>query len=193
MLDYSSTKEVQSQFHPGVSFTIRVISEGVRTRILMDLIDTMSEIRELQVEHQRLQDELPKKEDDSVDILKAMNSPIMARLQGLTDKVVLLRKTKVNPAYARVGFVSIAGISIDGNDTPSLEVIQERGSEKLYNEIVDAIRQEVELTEEQKQNLESPTTSGAPVAEAKINTTAPLAENTDIILDETATSISQAM
>ncbi|MDR3572200.1 MAG: hypothetical protein P4L81_08540, partial [Candidatus Pacebacteria bacterium] len=62
MISYSSTKKVESKSVPGVSFTVRVISEGFRTKILMGLIDTMAEIRQYQTDLTKLNDALPRNE-----------------------------------------------------------------------------------------------------------------------------------
>ena len=186
MFSYSSTKEVKSKVHEGVNFTVRVMSEGFRTKILLGLIETMAAIRQYQTDLTRLNEELPRTEDGNVDAAKAAGSETLMQLQNLTDRILVLRKEKVHPVYAREGFVSTSNYALDGDEQPGIEAIRLRGSEAFYNEIVEAIRAEVELTDEQKQNLELPTTSGALVEEAKINTTALSVETTGSTEIETA-------
>lgn len=186
MVSYSSTKTVASKAHEGVTLTIRVMSEAFRSNLMLELMSVMAEIRQLQLEMKTYEDALPRNEKEEVDYVKAMNTEAMACLQGLTDKILVIHKVRVHPIYAREGFVRVNGLSLDGDDNPSIDKIRLSGSEMLYNEIVEAIKAEVDLTDAQRTNFGSPTSSGALDQEAKNSMTAPSVEITDSTNSETA-------
>lgn len=184
MVEFSSTRVIDSKIYPGVSFTIKVMTEGVRTRLMLGLINELAEIRKIQAELEMI--ELPKGNDGEVDEKATIAPDIMARVSSLTDKIQLIRKSKIDPIYGRTCFISVNGVKVDGKEAPTIDEIRDFAPEKLYQEIIKTIRNEVEMTDEEKQNLELPTTSGAQVAEATSDTTALTAGPTDYILTETA-------
>lgn len=174
MIEFNSTKVVDSKAYPGVSFTIKAMTEGVRTRLMLALINELAEIRQIQSELELI--ELPQNEEGVVDEKAKIAPDIMAKVSNLTDKIQLIRKSKIDPIYGRTCFVSITGVKVDGKENPTIDDIRDLASEKLYQEIIQVIRAEVEMTEEEKQNLESPTTLGAQAVGEANGSTAPTVE-----------------
>lgn len=189
MYNFTSTKPVESQKFPGITFQIRSISEQVRTQLLVKLIDIMAEIRKFQQEIAMV--DAPRTEEGLID-QKAASSTSITALQNITDQILLLRKVKVNPVYAELGFAGISGLTLDGRDNLTLEDIRNGAPEELYNEIVEAVRAEVEMTDEEKRNLRLPTTSGALVAAQNESMIAPFVEMPDSTLIEIVPSTSQS-
>lgn len=70
----------------------------------------------------------------------------------LTEKVdASVLALEVDQLYLRWGLLSIDGLEIDGS-TASLQMLVERGPEDLCKEIVEAIRAECGLNEEERKN-----------------------------------------
>lgn len=191
MFQVQSTQLVPSKKFEGVVFRIRTISDRVRTDILIKLIDVLAEIRELQKRLSVVSSAVVKQDDGLVD-MNATPFDAMEELQNVTDRLQLLRKSKVNPVYAEMGFASVEGLSIDGNETPSLKELRDFAPSEMYEELVDSIRFQVEMDESEKQNLGSPTTSGEQEVASAMTTIAPIAERTDFTSTETVESITRS-
>lgn len=190
-MDFCSTKIVKSQAYPSISFTIRRMTEGTRTDLMLGLADVLSQIRDIQADVECL-DLPPRKADGQFDETVKMDPHVFAKAAALNDKIRVIRKNTVDPAYARVCFVGVQGVTIDGvvNPTDS-DFIRRFGPEQLYGDIVTAIRSEVEMSDEEKENLESPTTSDAQAGGQMSDMTASTAGKTDSTLIAIAPSSSQ--
>src|SRR5689334_2394109 len=111
MLSISSTKRVESKEFPGVAYTVRVLSEGVRNRASMSLANALVEIRTARAELDML--DLPK--DENGDIADKEIDPLQtARVLSLMDKVERINRTEIDPVWMRTAFISIEGLEIDG-------------------------------------------------------------------------------
>jgi hypothetical protein len=153
MVAYSSTLSVSSKLYPGVTFTVRRITEEIRNRFRLELAEPLYDLREKRMELSLIK--LPEGKDTVVD------PEIEFKVSGLIDKIRIINATRINSVYARAGFVKLEGMSIDGDESPSLDVIMSKGPEDLFNEIVSKIVSLARLDEEAAENLESPTTSAA--------------------------------
>jgi hypothetical protein len=191
-MNFSSTITIKSEAYPEVSYTIRRMTEGTRTDLMLGLADTLSQIRDIQADVQCL-DLPPRKDDGTFEEGHDVDPHVFAKAAGLNDKIRILRKTTVDPAYAKVCLVGVQGITIDGVDDPTdLDFIRRYGPERLYGDIVNSIRSEVEMSEEDKENLGSPTTSDAAAGGQTSDTTASSADSKDSTLIAIATSSSPA-
>ncbi len=120
--NYRSTVQCNSKTLPGVEFTIRRISLGRR----IELAEAIREFgRELEF-HQA--------GDSATDQVEA------ATLSANIDNV-----------YLRWGLVSISGLQIDGA-SPTAELLFANGPEKLLREIVDRVKSECGLTDDERKN-----------------------------------------
>ena len=57
----------------------------------------------------------------------------------------------VRRLYLEWGFVELKGLTIDGQQ-PTAETLIEKGPEKLSDEIIEAVRAELELSQEERKN-----------------------------------------
>jgi hypothetical protein len=191
-MNFCSTVTVSSQAYPEVSYTIRRMTEGTRTDLMLGLAETLSQIRDIQADVQCL--DLPPRKADGTGFEDGypVDPHVLAKAAALNDKVRVLRKSTVDPAYAKVCLVGVQGITIDGVDDPTdPDFIRRFGPERLYGDIITSIRAEVEMSEEDKENLESPITSDAVAGGQTNDMIASSAVSKDSTSTETATSSSQ--
>ncbi len=168
MLNFTSTKTLTSEKFPGVSFTIRVMTDGVRSALNLALAGTLAKMRDLTADIQSIDFE----RDAEGNVLEAKAAPHMLALAtNLTDEALRLRRFTMDPEYFKACFVSVDGIQIDGT-VPDGPTLKERGPEDLYREIVEKIHEEAEMSAEERANLGSPTTSVAGVGGQTNGTTA---------------------
>ena len=119
---YSSYKRCVSQVIPGVSFRIQKMSLGRR-------IDLAEAIRDLAMEREFHQAGESAKEQVEAAALSA----------------------KIDCVYLSWGLVELEGLLIDGQP-PSADMLYSRGPEDLLREIVDRIKLECGLTDEERKN-----------------------------------------
>lgn len=177
-MDFSSKKTVRSEAYPEVTFTIRRMTEGTRTDLMLGLAEVLSQVRDHQADVQCL--DLPaRKEDGNFDESTPVDPHVFAKAAGINDKIRILRKNTIDPAYVKVCLVGVQGITIDGVVDPTdADFIRRFGPERLYGDIVSTIRAEVEMSEEEKENLESPITSDAQADGPTSDTIASTADKT---------------
>lgn len=183
MITFESTKTVPSKKFEGVQYKIRIPTEAVRTKIQLDLADTLMEIRVVQADMESIQ--LPTDAEGKVDY-KAASRHDIAKLVSFTDKIERLRRTQVDRSYVETFFVGVTGLSLDGETNPSAESIRVYAPDAVYRELAEIIRIEAEMTEAERENLGSPTTFPALVAGQTSVTTAEPVETKDYTVIETA-------
>jgi hypothetical protein len=121
-MEYSSTVRVESESLAGVWFEVRRMSLGRR-------IDMSKRIRELSTR---------------MDFAEA-GSRFSEKLESSSLALEIER------VYLEWGIDSVGGLSIDG-EPATLEAVIERGPESLYREMVEAVRRECGLSEEERKN-----------------------------------------
>lgn len=161
MIEFSTTKTVESKVMLGVTFVFRVLTEGVRNLLNLNMADDLSAVRDLQADINSL--DYPRKDDGTIDDKKALGPRLAADMLKLTDKVDRLQRTRINPTWFKTCFVRVEGLSIDGADAAAMTAEQfiQTGPIPLYEEIVARIRAEAEMSPEERANLDSPITSAA--------------------------------
>ena len=119
---YDSGVSVASQAFPGVAFRLRRMSFGRR-------LELMRRVREL-----------------------AQRMEFAEAGTGFADKVeASLLSLEVERLYLQWGLEAVSGLELDGAAaTP--EALMERGPERLCREIIDAIKAECGLSEEERKN-----------------------------------------
>lgn len=199
-----------------VNFTIRRISHGIRSRIRLELSASLGKIREKTDLITELVDEgkfvePPAFEDAQMlipleeGLLDSEPVPIpikaegrvwtkgqiklMERISDVNNEIEIITATEVDPVYLKHGLVSFTGIDIEGKK-PFWQAMYEDGPEDLCQEILIAIKSQAGLTSETKENLESPSTSGAQVGGANPSMIAPDASTQDGTQAETVKNIS---
>jgi len=191
-MNFESTVTKQSKL-AGVSFTVRKLTEGVRIRLRLDLADALARLRDIEAERQEFFEGLASAKGKAVDeiTLAELTAKERRALDGFTDRIELINEAEVNPAYFRAGFVAVEGLEIDGR-VPDAEMLMQSGPPELYREILAEIFKHAGLTAEERENLRSPSTSGAEVDGQTSSSNAQSASGTDSTQGETAESTSQA-
>jgi hypothetical protein len=129
-MNYESTVTRQSAVLPEVRYGVRRMSYGRRLDLTRQLKDLLGRI-----EFARAGEDGPAREAE------------MALLAGEVDR-----------EYLRWGLAELEGLDIDGT-TATPETLFAGGPEELVREIVDEIRQQAGLTENERKNFESHSTS----------------------------------
>ena len=121
-MHYESTTVVESKVSAGVRFTIARMTFGRR-------IDLMRRVRQLNVQ---------------LEFEKAGSQ--------LADSVAAsLLSAEIDELYLRWGLKSIDGLELDGHPA-TVDTLISSGPEGLCREIIDAIKHECALTEEERKN-----------------------------------------
>lgn len=148
MLQYQSSLSFESETFPGVTFTLRKMSEGRRAQLRLATAESNARIRNYVRESQRISAQPA----DSRDICR------VAELNELIETEVI---SKLNPAWVRWGLKDITGITVDGNDHPDADLLITEGPSDLTGEILLAIKTTSQMSEEELKNFVLPSTSGA--------------------------------
>lgn len=121
-MNYESSVEFSSETTPGVTFRVKRITFGRR-------LELTRRVREI-----------------------ARRIEFADAGTGFTDKVeASLLSMEVDRLYLEWGLESVMGLTLDGMSAGVVDTI-ERGPEELCREMVEAIRRECGLTEEERKN-----------------------------------------
>lgn len=147
MYEFNTKRSFQSEACPGVSFTLKVPTEGDRLQIREMNSAANRKMNEI------LRDMAAVEQDESMDDREktAANAEHGIQFDDLMASVI-------NPNLVGWGLQSIEGLRIDG-----VEAIPDdrmRFPPQLFDEIVGKLRGFLELGAEESKNSESPTISG---------------------------------
>jgi hypothetical protein len=192
-LNYESTITKESAVCPGVWFTFRRMSEGMRIDLRRKLAEAFGRLRDVAQDREDFNATLAERVAKPLDTITVgeLTAAERRQLAAIEERQALVQETEIQPEYFRLGFVRVAGLTIDGQD-PDGALLRTAGPPALVREITDAIVAESALTPAERENFGSPTTSGAPVAGPTNDTTAPLASGSDSICSGSAGSTSPA-
>lgn len=186
-MKYSSYITVESKVCAGVSFTYRKMT--VRRRDALEEMQAPVRARMKKIQDEMAP--LSKRYREAVDQAKATVKPERERLMaegksreeaeqlvalpalGMPDEdlrnllelsaaITKIDRKELTPAAVEFALVSIAGLEID-DAAATLEMLLECGPDELYREIAEAVAHELGLLPEERENLQSPSTSGAAV------------------------------
>ncbi len=122
MVNYISTKRIESKRIPGVAFRIRRMSLAGRMRMLEEVWETTRKL-EFHQAGESLEDQIQ-----------------VQSISSITEA-----------AYVRWGLEAIENLSIDGQEaTP--ELLLQSGPELLTREVAEAVRAETFLSEDERKN-----------------------------------------
>lgn len=144
MFSFSSSATYDSALFPGVRFTVKVATAGNRDALMLSI-----------AKHQQAF-------DDAMAKLAALrdDSPVH---QGEFATVALQRARQlIRSEYVAWGLLSIEGLVLNGNHTPTVAEVIEHGPTELFGEIHARIEENLGLSREQSGNSPSPTTSSTP-------------------------------
>jgi hypothetical protein len=147
MLDYETTRTVESTEFPGVTYSLYRMTEKRRRELRAKVAQANKVMRDLM----RQQGALMKQGDDDRDEMT------LVELQEKFDQVV---GEELNPAYVLWGVQKIAGLSIRGQEL-GVEDWAEWPS-ALFEEVLAAVKAEAEMNGSAKKPLSLATISGDP-------------------------------
>jgi hypothetical protein len=172
-MNFESRVTRQSKL-PGVSFTVNKLTEGVRVALRLRLAEALARLRDIEAEREEFFDSLAKAKGKPVEEIRVRELTHRERrtLQNFIDRAELINESDVYPAYFDAGFIAVDGIEIDGKK-PDAETLRKSGPPALYREILAEILAGAGITDEESENLRSPSTSGAEVDGTSPSTDAP--------------------
>lgn len=185
-----------------VSYTLRKFSHGLRAKVRTELAAALAKIRQKTEQINELvessgiteDEEAPAPElqliiplDDSPAPVKAKGDrkftadqlAIIDQIADINREIEVITASDVDPIYLRHGLTSITGLELEGIDKVDWKALYEHGPEDLCQEIIRNIKTMAGLLPEVKENLESPSTSGAAVDGQMNDMNAPAASATD--------------
>lgn len=178
MYKHETTRRFESQTCPGVSIILRKMTEGRR----LELRAKLSEANRKSMDILREQEELTKVSEDKRNNL---------RLLELQDAFDGLNLETINPTWIAWGVKHIEGLDVDGK-TLGIEDWKDWPS-ALFDEVVQAVKEESSLNGIERKNSPSPTTSGEPGQPPATPSTVSSASGGDGGGTETADSTSHVM
>jgi hypothetical protein len=165
-MNYVSTITKDSAALPGVRFTVRELSEGARRRLRRATAASFAKLAEVDYQREDFHARLAERLDKPADQIKLVELTRDERREfdELNEAVDLIRDLDINPLYFEAGFVSVEGLTINGNASPDAKTLVEDGPAALVREITQAILAGSALSAGEEANLDSPSTSSAAVA-----------------------------
>lgn len=162
-MNYEPNITHESAACPGVTFTVKRFSVGMRTALRKRLEYILIKLRAIARDRADWLDEVCATTGiDSADMtVEKLSKADKAKFEAFVEQEDYLQVIELDPAHFDAGFVSIAGLTIAG-EMPNAERLRDEGPPDLVHEILGKIREGFGLTAEQKANLESPTTLAAP-------------------------------
>jgi hypothetical protein len=219
MSETSSTVSRTSEVMPDVTFVVRRMSFGLRSKIRKRLSKVLGMIRdksdeiEVLVERhnidQSAEQVIRTEEETGIVALPdegaeaAVATPVRSgkftpeqirvidKISDISHEIEIINQCESDPVYLEECFVSIQGYQVDGA-VPNWKSLLDKGDEELCQEIIRAIKEEAGLTAKVSENLKSPITSGAVADGQTSDTIAPNASETAGGEGATVVSISQS-
>lgn len=192
-----------------VTFRIRAMTYGMRTRIRKQLSEALAAIRSKTEEIDQLVEgfaatEAPASDgaEEQIVEIDAGDNPVKSvaapgatkvftlaerhtlnRAQDLNREIEVITADMVDPVYLRHCFVGFmppeVSFKVSGRPIMGSEDLLERAPEMLTDEIITAIKQEAGVSPAVKESLKSPTTSGAVAGGQTSDMSAPDASTLD--------------
>lgn len=159
-MQITSRKTIESTAVPGVTFTVRRLNKTQRAK------------RDGPVMAERLRFSAALREREAIkpigDPDRILSADLQKEYETVNYEASLLYEEHLMPASVRAALVSIAGLEIDGAAITSASMLLESGTpetDALLDEIYEACESASTLSDEERKNLKSLTTSGEPVGD----------------------------
>jgi hypothetical protein len=162
-MNYESTITHESHTCPGVSFTVRRFTGGLRRELRRKLEPVHAKQRAIAQRRVDWADAITAAHGvEAGALMTDMLTPAEAReFDAFIREDDLVQRLEADPIAFDAGFVAVTGLTIDGLVPANSIAVRESGPPELADEILAAINREIGLTAAQIENLESPTTSAA--------------------------------
>jgi hypothetical protein len=185
-MDFSKTYKLESKAYPGVVVTLGRLGPKLRAAIELKLAEPRAREREVAMRRDFAEESLKAllarsaKDPDgkvieselSVDVLKVADE-----LLGLKAELENIQRALIHPAYVQAAVKGFnAELTYEGQ-VATADLLCEYGPDDLFSEVVRAVHRNGYLSQEQVENLSSPTTSVAAVDGVTETTSATIAES----------------
>lgn len=167
-MNYESKRTIIFSVDPSVRFTLRKVNVRRRMEYDLSMAENFRKFREMREASEPMEDDYRQ----ALAAARAADSDGKATFTYPTDKLAALIDARreqstydfsvLTPAMIRFFLLKIDGLEIDG-EPATVESLIKDGPDDLYREIAQAIAAELGLTNEEKENLQSPGTSEPPV------------------------------
>jgi len=191
-MNYQTTQTIQSAAFPDVKYTLARPNYGTRAEIDLETAETRYQIAEIQREAAPLIEELKEIDRLGAEGNHARKREIDTKIDMLSSTMLLKIQARIDAVWVRHCLRSIDGIDIDGAPIKLTRVFEDAPTD-LVAEIVEAAKRGAMLTDEERKNSPSPSTSPAPVDGPTISSSAAPVNGPPSIGSETAGSSSLAM
>jgi hypothetical protein len=173
-MQITSKKTIESVAAPGVSFTVRRLNSSQRSARDLTTMEARRKNSMLAREWRSL---LPAMLADGVTFMDPADDTNEARDKryALDEEYALLLESVLKPASVRAALISIANLSVDDKPVVTAkDFLDVRGpaTDDLFDEIYRACEEAAGLTDDERKNLQPPTTSNELAAGETNDTTA---------------------
>jgi hypothetical protein len=173
---FVTTRRVDSATCPGVVLHLRKLTEGRRSKLRESLAPHQGVLKNLVEQLQSVSDELAKDGETAQQLLQ--------KWSDLTEEFEAIQAETIGPIWIKWGIKHVEGLINENGEPMTLDDLFDWPSE-LYNEALAFIRGNTDMSEEDRGNSDSPTTSGGQVAPSQTLSVVPPAEKRDGTLEET--------
>ncbi len=172
-MKFETVKRKESVTYPGVFFTVRILTQGVKNNLLRLVAAPVNKLRDIQAELEDMLQQIPRHAcgeacakpcpyAGGMDIDHKLTAPEMARITKLQADSELVRQLEINPAYMETCFVSVEGMEIEGvTGDIKYQDFTLYAPPDLHAEVMALILGEGGLSGKEEANLSSPTTLAA--------------------------------
>lgn len=160
-----------SVISPGVRYTVRRLGMAARSRRDLKMLDALSRQADLRAIGESLT-------EDGPDTIRRVRDGKQAEFERSSLELANLQFSEIIPAYLRAGLVKVEGFVVDG-DAADPETFIEEADRDLLIEAQILCAQASDLTDEERKNLPSRTTSPEPEPVDATNTTVESAGTSD--------------
>ena len=173
-MDLSPTITRESAVFPGVKFTLRAMTYGIRSRLYLQLADYRAKIRAINRDREPLRKayQAAAKAAETSGTSLVFPDDQLAELAASWDEARALDAVYLVPSRIKALFVGIEGFTIAGK-SPTAEELIEGAPDELVREIGEACAVLEGLSPDQQGNWLWPTTSGQPEGGPGITTAVP--------------------
>lgn len=161
-MDFITSKKHDSKAFPGVSFSVRTLTEGVRIKLSLALASHYAMIADLRAQAdqmiRRVKPVIEQAERDK-DFVGANAHPEVQAAARLQGQIASIERDRIQPEYVQHMIEAVEGATIAGQPITPENILQ--APPELFEEMIAACKRELGLEPQEQGNSASPSTSPA--------------------------------
>ena len=177
---FDDLERVTLQSQPSVVVTFHAMTEGRRIELRRRVAAAAAELRHIEAQSAYLRQEYAK-----TDLAREQRIALYEEHMALDEEADMVLAGNIHPIYVAWGVAGIEGLTIHG--APAIPATLIDGPLAVYAEVVALLKDRMGLTDTQRKNSPSPTTSNAPAGGRTSATIALSADETNSTPSATAT------